>query len=73
MDMLGTRPKPGCLKGARPGKRCTVCPPLFPKLRLKASGNYVLAEDPTPKAALMSSMVVSALKPSESTTPPSPA
>ncbi len=62
MDMLGARPKPGCLKGARPGKRCTVCPPLFPKLRLEASGNYVLADDPTPTATLMSSMVVCALK-----------
>ena len=62
MDMLGTRPKPGCLKGTRPGKRCPVCPPLFPKLRLDASGNYVLAEDPTLTVALISSMVVSALK-----------
>jgi hypothetical protein len=39
-----------------------VCSPLFPKLLLDASCNYVVAEDPTPTAALMPSMVVSALK-----------
>ena len=62
MDKLGTRPKPGCTKATRPGRRCPVCPPLFPKLRLDASGQHVLADDPTPTATLMSSMVVSALK-----------
>ena len=62
MDLLGTRPKPGCTKATRPGRRCPVCPPLFPKLRLDLSGKHVLADDPTPSAALMSAMVVSALK-----------
>ena len=64
MDLLGTRPKPGCTKAARPGRRCPVCPPLFPKRRLDDSGQHrdVLADDPTPTAALMSAMVVSALK-----------
>ena len=62
MDLLGTRPRPGCTKSTRPGRRCPVCPPLFPKLQLDASGKHVLADDPTPTAALMSAMVVSALK-----------
>ncbi len=39
-----------------------MCSPLFPKLCLDASGNYVVTENPTPTAALMSSMVVCALK-----------
>ena len=62
MDKLGTRPKPGCTKAARPGRRCPLCPQLFPKLRLNPSGQHVLVDDLAPTATLMSSMVVSALK-----------
>ncbi len=49
---------PAAKKGVHHGKSCPVCPPLFPKLQLDASGEYVLADDPTPTAALMSSMPV---------------
>ena len=33
MDLAGTRPRPGCVKRARPHATCTVCPPLFPKFQ----------------------------------------
>ncbi len=62
MDLACPRPKPGCTMTARPGKRCPVCPPLFPKLQFDASSRYVLANDPMSTAALMSFMVVSAVK-----------
>jgi hypothetical protein len=62
MNLVGTNPKPGCTKQRRPGARCPVCPPLFPKLQLADDGSYSIADDPVPSAALISTMVVSALK-----------
>ena len=60
MDLAGTRPRTNC-NGSRK-KRCTVCPPLFPKLVKDASGAWVVAPNPTPSPALVSSMVSSALR-----------
>jgi hypothetical protein len=59
MDLAGTRLRPNC--NGHCGKRCTVCPPLFPKLVKTVDGNYVLVPNHTPSPALVSSMVTSAL------------
>ena len=61
MDAAGTRPRSNCTKAARPGARCLVCPPLFPKLSRNAGGAWTVHSDPVPSASLISSMVVSAL------------
>ena len=50
MDLAGTRPRTNC-NGKR-GKRCTDCPPLFPKLVKPAEGGWAVASDPTPTPAL---------------------
>jgi hypothetical protein len=60
MDLAGTRPRTNCNR--RPGKRCTACPPLFPKLVRGPCGAWVVAPNPSPSSALVSSMVVSAVK-----------
>jgi hypothetical protein len=60
MDIAGTRPRSNCNR--RKGKRCTVCPPLFPKLVKGPGGSWVVPAQPTPSAALVSTMVTSALK-----------
>ena len=61
MDEAGTRPRTNCTKLARPGSRCPVCPPLFPKLSRGANGAWTVDSNPVPSASLISSMVVSAL------------
>jgi hypothetical protein len=61
MDEAGTRPRTNCTKAARPGARCPVCPPLFPKLTRGPNGAWAPSKDPVPTASLISSMVVSAL------------
>jgi hypothetical protein len=61
MDEAGTRPRTNCTKLARPGARCPVCPPLFPKLSRGANGAWTVDCNPEPSASLISSMVVSAL------------
>ncbi len=60
MDLAGTLPRTNCTR--RPCKRCTTCPPLFPKLVRGPGGSWVVPTDPSPSPALVSSMVVSALK-----------
>ena len=60
MDLAGTRPRKDCNR--RSGKRCTVCPPLFPKLVKGPNGSWVVPARSTPSAALVSTMVTSALK-----------
>ena len=62
MDLLGTRPRTGCTKLARPGARCPVCPPLFPKLARAADGSWSVHPRPTPSSAAVSAMVVAALE-----------
>ena len=59
MDLAGTRPRTDC-NGTRK-KRCTVCPPMFPKLVKGPSGTWVVAPNPKPSPALVSTMVTSAL------------
>jgi len=59
MDMAGTRPRTDCNR--RPGKKCTVCPPLFPKLAKGPGGSWVVPARATPTPALVSTMVTSAL------------
>ena len=44
MDAAGTRPRTNC--NGRPNKRCTVCPPLFPKLTRGPNNTWVVAADP---------------------------
>ena len=61
MDMAGTRPRSGCTKASRPGARCPVCPPLFPKLCRQTDGSWALHHAPTPSSGAVSAMVVSAL------------
>ncbi len=61
MDEAGTRPRTNCTKLARPGARCPVCPPLFPKLSRWANGTWTADTDPVPSTSLISSMVVSAV------------
>jgi hypothetical protein len=46
MDAAGTRPRTNC--NCRPNKRCTVCPPLFPKLTHGPGNTWVVAANPTP-------------------------
>jgi hypothetical protein len=60
MDAAGTRPRTNC--NGRPNKRCTVCPPLFPKLTRGPDNTWVVAANPTPSPALVSSMVTAALR-----------
>ena len=60
MDIAGTRPRTDCNR--RSGKRCTVCPPLFPKLVKGPNGSWIVPARATPSAALVSTMVTSALK-----------
>ena len=64
MDIAGTRPSKACSAATRRGRRCTACFPLFPKL-VRGPGpgdSWVLHPDPVPSPALISSMVVSALR-----------
>ena len=61
MDAAGTRPCSNCTKAARPGARCLVCLPLFPKLSRSTGGAWTVHSDPVPSVSLISSMVVSAL------------
>ncbi len=62
MDATGTRPSTNC--NGRPNKRCTVCPPLFPRAKLTRGpdGTWVVAAKPSPTPALISSMVTAALR-----------
>jgi hypothetical protein len=60
MDMAGTRPHTNCNRG--PGKKCTVCPPLFPKLVRGPGGSWVVQAQATPTPALVSTMVTAALR-----------
>ena len=62
MDTLGTRPSTLCLGDANRGRRCKHCKPLFPRLSKDPHGNWILAPNPDPTPALVSSMVVSALR-----------
>ncbi len=62
MDLAGTRPAKACTALTRPGRRCTACPPQFPKLVLGPGDSWALHPDPVPSAALISGMVVSALR-----------
>ena len=60
MGLAGTRPSKNCNRSS--GKRCTVCPPLFPKLVKGPNGSWVVPARSTPSAALVSTMVTSAFK-----------
>ncbi len=62
MDKAGTRPRMHCTAGALRGKRCLICPPLFPKLSKGTGDSWVVHADPQPSPALVSSMVVAALQ-----------
>ena len=62
MDLTGTRPSKACTALSRPGRRCTACPPLFPKLVRGPGDTWVLHSNPTPSTALVSGMVTSALR-----------
>ena len=62
MDAAGTRPRPHCEGSALKGKRCLICPPLFPKLAKAASGAWTVHASPEPTPALISSMVDAALR-----------
>jgi hypothetical protein len=62
MDLAGTRPDPECQGAALRGRRCPKCKPLFPKLLRGPDNAWVLHPDPEPTPALISSMVVSALR-----------
>jgi hypothetical protein len=62
MDTLGTRPSTLCLGDANRGRRCKHCQPLFPRLNKDPLGNWILAPNPEPTPALVSSMVVAALR-----------
>jgi hypothetical protein len=62
MDLMGTRPSTACTARSRPGRRCTACPPLFPKLVRGTGDTWILHGNPTPSAALISGMVTSALR-----------
>ncbi len=58
MDMAGTRPRPDCTKASRPGARCPVCPPFFPKLSRQTDGAWALHRFPTPSSGAVSAKVV---------------
>ncbi len=60
IHLAGTRPRTNCNR--RPGKKCTVCPPLLPKLVLGPCGSWVIPAQATPSPALVSTMVTSALQ-----------
>ncbi len=62
MDAAGTRPRTIC--NGRPNTRCTGCPPLFPKLTRGPDhdNTWVVAANPAPTPALVSSMVMAALR-----------
>ena len=62
MDLAGTRPSKRCRRHTLRGKRCPDCFPLFPKLVKGPNGSWVVAPNPRPSAALVSGMVVSALR-----------
>ena len=62
MDLLGTRPGTACTAASRPGRRCTACPPLFPKLTRATGDVWALHSDPVPTPALISGMVIAALR-----------
>ena len=62
MDLAGTRPNTACDAASNRGKRCRHCLPLFPKLLKGAGGAWALHPHPEPSPALVSSMVVSALR-----------
>ena len=62
MDSAGTRPRTHCAAANLKGKKCLVCPPLFPKLSKGVGNSWVLHTDPEPSPALVSGMVVAALR-----------
>ena len=62
MDIAGTRPSKQCRRQSLRGKRCPDCLPLFPKLVKGPNGSWVVAPNPRPSAAMVSGMVVSALR-----------
>jgi hypothetical protein len=62
MDLARTRPARHCRRHSLRGKRCPDCFPLFPKLVKGPNGSWVVAPNPRPSAALVSGMVVSALR-----------
>jgi len=61
MDLAGTRPRPGCVKRARPHATCTVCPPLFPKFQNGPGRVPTLHGNPQPSPSLVSEMLSKAL------------
>ena len=64
MDLANIRPSKSCTARSRVGRRCTSCPPLFPKLIRGKDDTWVLRvhPDPVPTPALISSMVIAALR-----------
>jgi hypothetical protein len=62
MDLTNTRPFKSCTACSRVGRRCTSCPPLFPKLIRGKDDTWDLHPDPVPTPALISSMVIAALR-----------
>ena len=62
MDLNGTRPSPDCLAASLRGRRCDKCKPLFPKMIRGTGDSWVLHPEPEPTPALISAMVVSALR-----------
>ena len=61
IDLAGTRPRPGCVKRARPHATCTVCPPLFPKFQNGPDRVLTLHGNPQPSPSLVSEMLSRAL------------
>jgi hypothetical protein len=60
MDVAHLRPRSGCQKSFRRHARCSVCPPLFPKLQCGAGGQIV-ATNFAMSASSFSEMIPTAL------------
>ena len=62
MDMIGTRTRTHCAGESLRGKQCLTCAPLFPKLARAPNGAWAVHASPTPSPALVTSMVLAALR-----------
>jgi hypothetical protein len=62
MDTVHNRPRTHCAGESLRGKRCLTCLPLFPKLVKGRDGSYTTHPSPEPSPALVTSMVLAALR-----------